>query len=95
MSVEAQTSIKTQRLEVRVDALTKARIEDAAARLGQPTSVFVLNAATAEADRVLARAETTVMPAAQFDSMLAALDIPDEAPTLARLDQRDRGYRRT
>jgi uncharacterized protein (DUF1778 family) len=86
-------SVKAQRLEVRVDATTKAHIEAAAARLGQPASVFVLHAATAEADRVLARAQSTVMPAVQFDSMLAALDIPDEAPVLARLVQRERGYR--
>lgn len=87
-------SVKTERLEVRVDATTKAHIEDAAARLGQPASVFVLHAATAEADRVLARAEATVMPAVQFDSMLAALDIPDEAPVLGQLVQRERGYHR-
>lgn len=87
-------SVKTERMEVRVDATTKAHIEDAAAQLGQSASVFVLHAATAEADRVLARAEATVMPAAQFDSMLAALDIPDEAPILAQLVQRERGYHR-
>ncbi len=88
-------SLKTERLEVRVDAATKARIEDAAARLDQSTSVFVLHAVTAEADRVLARAEMTVMSADQFDVMLTALDMPDEAPALARLAQRDRRYRRT
>jgi uncharacterized protein (DUF1778 family) len=42
-------SVKTERLEVRVDAATRARIEDAAARVDQSTSVFVLHAATAEA----------------------------------------------
>lgn len=88
-------SIKTERLEVRVDAATKAHIEDAAARLDQSASVFVIHAATAEADRVLARAEATLMPADQFDALLTALDIPDEAPALARLAQRDRRYRRT
>ena len=87
--------IKSERLEVRVDAATKARIEDAAARLGQSASMFVIHAATAEADRVLARAEATVMPADQFDALLTALDMPDEAPALARLAQRDRRYRRT
>jgi uncharacterized protein (DUF1778 family) len=88
-------SIKTERLEVRVDAATKARIEDAAARLEQSTSVFVIHAVTAEADRVLARAEATVMSTDQFDAMLTALDVPDEAPALARLAQRDRRYHRT
>ncbi|MCA1671094.1 MAG: DUF1778 domain-containing protein [Actinobacteria bacterium] len=86
---------KTERLEICVDAATKARIEDAAARLGQSASVFVIDAATAEADRVLARAEATVMPAEQFDTLLAALDMPDEAAALARLAQRDRRYLRS
>jgi len=48
----------------------------------------------AEADRVLTHAEATAMPADQFDAMLAALDMSDEAPVLARLAQRERGYHR-
>jgi uncharacterized protein (DUF1778 family) len=88
-------SPKTERLEVRVDAATKACIEDAAARLDQSASVFVIHAAAAEADRVLARAEATLMPADQFDALLTALDLPEEAPALVRLVQRDRRYRRT
>ncbi|MGH3886746.1 MAG: hypothetical protein ACRDSZ_09285 [Pseudonocardiaceae bacterium] len=44
-----------------------------------------VEAASVAADRVLARTETTVMPAEQFDAMLAALDVPDDAPALARL----------
>ena len=57
--------------------------------------MFVIDAVTAEADRVLARAEATVMPAEQFDTLLAALDMPDEAAALARLALRDRRYRRS
>ncbi|MGQ0775654.1 MAG: type II toxin-antitoxin system TacA family antitoxin [Pseudonocardiales bacterium] len=87
-------SLKTERLEVRVDAATKERIEAAAARLDQSASTFVVHAASAEADRVLARSENTIMPAEQFDALLAALDIPDDAPVLTRLVQRDRKYHR-
>jgi uncharacterized protein (DUF1778 family) len=87
-------SLKTERLEVRVDAATKERIEAAAARLDQSASAFVVDAASVEADRVLARTETTVMPAEQFDAMLAALDVPDDAPALTRLVQRERKYHR-
>ncbi|MGH3822174.1 MAG: DUF1778 domain-containing protein [Pseudonocardiaceae bacterium] len=87
-------SLKTERLEVRVDAATKERIEAAAARLNQSASAFVVDAASVEADRVLARTETTVMPAEQFDAMLSALDVPDDAPALARLVQRERKYHR-
>lgn len=86
-------SLKTERLEVRVDAATRERIE-AAARLDQSASAFVLDAASVAADRVLARTEATVMPAEQFDAMLAALDVPDDAPALTRLVQRERKYHR-
>ena len=75
-----------------VDAAKKERIEAAAAQLDQSVSTFVVHAAAAEADRVLARTETTVMPAEQFDALLAALDMADEASALARLTQRERRY---
>lgn len=88
-------STRTERLEVRVDAATKKHIEAAAVRLDQSASAFVVHAATVEADRVLARTEATVMPAAQFDALLAALDVADDAPALAQLAQRERRYRRT
>lgn len=87
-------SAKTERLEVRIDAETKERIEAAAARLDQSASAFVVHAAIGEADRVLARTETTMMSAEQFDALLTALDMADEAPALARLAQRERSYHR-
>lgn len=37
---------------------------------------------------MLARTETTVMPAEQFDALLVALDMAHEASALARLAQR-------
>ena len=36
----------------------------------------------AAADVVLARADTTLMPAEQFDALMSSLEVPDEAPTL-------------
>jgi uncharacterized protein (DUF1778 family) len=47
-----------------------------------------VRSARAEADRVLARADVTVMPAEQFDAMVAALDDPREVPELVRLARR-------
>lgn len=87
-------SLKTERLEVRVDVGTKQRIEAAAARLDQSASAFVIHAASLAADRVLARTETTIMPTGQFDAMLVALDTPEDAPALTRLGQRERQYYR-
>ena len=52
----------------------------------------MVHAAVARADHVLARADVTMMPAEQFDELLASLDVADEASTLARLGQSERRY---
>jgi uncharacterized protein (DUF1778 family) len=50
--------------------------------------------ATSEASaKVLAHASKTLMPADQFDELLDALDVPDEARALARLNLRAKRYR--
>ena len=86
---------KTQRIEIRADAESQERIIRAASVVHESVSAFVLNAATAAADRVLARADRTLMPAEQFDALLATLDEPDEAPALARAAARRRRYARS
>ncbi|HWO65665.1 MAG TPA: DUF1778 domain-containing protein [Umezawaea sp.] len=87
-------SIKEARLDFRLDPDVKSRIERAAKLSDESVSMFVVHAAAAAADDVLARAEATVMPAEQYDALLAALDTADPAPGLAQLSQRDRRYRR-
>ncbi len=47
-------------------------------------AAFVLGAASAEADRLLARADTTITPAQQLDVLMGSLDEPDPAPGLDR-----------
>ncbi|MFD5825167.1 DUF1778 domain-containing protein [Lentzea sp. NPDC060358] len=84
--------IKEARLEVRLDQKAKARVERAAELSKQSTSSFVVEAATEAADKVLARADVTIMPAEQFDELMAALDTADEAPNLAKLNSGYRGY---
>jgi uncharacterized protein (DUF1778 family) len=42
---------------------------------------------------VQARSDRTLMPAAQFDALVAALDVPDDAPALARALARARAFR--
>lgn len=83
---------KEARLDFRLDADTKDRIEQAAKLTRESTSTFVVHAAAARADQVLARADVTMMPSEQFDELLASLDVADEASPLARLGHSERRY---
>jgi uncharacterized protein (DUF1778 family) len=85
---------KEARLDFRLDSEVKDRIERAAKLAKESTSAFVVRAAAVAADQVLARADTTVMPAEQFDELLASLDVPEEAPALAQLGRNERRYMR-
>jgi uncharacterized protein (DUF1778 family) len=85
---------KTQRIEMRTDPDSEARITRAAAVTHESVSGFVLRAATSEADRVLARTDVTLMPAEQFDALINSLDVPDEAPALSRLASTRRRFAR-
>lgn len=79
------TKTKTERVELRVAQQSHEQIQAAAERVNETTSEFVRNAALDRADRVLALSSRTLMPAAQFDAMIEALDAPDEAPNLEKL----------
>jgi len=79
---------------MRADAESEALITAAAAACRVSVSTFVLEAATEEAGRVLGRSDLTLMPADQFDALIAALDQPDEASRLAEAAQGRRRYAR-
>ena len=79
---EAPVATKTRRIEMRADPDSEERIVQAAVLVGQSVSTFVLSAASSAADAVLARADTTLMPVEQFESLLRSLDEADEAPSL-------------
>lgn len=85
---------KSCRIEMRVDPETEALVSEAAAAVHESVSSFVARAARAEADRVLARAEVTLIPAAQFDEMIAALDSGEPIPALAAEAARPRRFSR-
>lgn len=85
---------RTKRIEMRADPQSEALITAAAAACRVSVSAFVLEAATEEAGRVLGRADLTLMPADQFDALIAALDEPDEAPRLAEAARIPRRYTR-
>ncbi|WP_162641491.1 DUF1778 domain-containing protein [Streptosporangium sp. 'caverna'] len=86
---------KTRRIEISVDAAAEELITQAAQARGEPISSFVLRAAHAEAGRVLARPDVTLMSSEQFNKLLSSLDEPDEAPALRGAVQRRRRYNAT
>jgi len=85
---------KTRRIEMRADPDSEERIALAAAAMHLSISAFVLSAAVREADLVLARADTTLMPAEQFDALMSSLEVPDEAPRLLEAASRPRRFSR-
>ncbi len=77
-------AVKTDRIESRVSAEARARIEQAAAMTGVSVSSFMVDSAVERAEELIAEYTTTIVPADYFDSLLAALDEPDPAPRLAK-----------
>ena len=85
---------RTRRIEMRADPASEERISRAARARDLSVSAFVLAAATHEADRVLGRSDQTLIPAGQFDALVAALDQGDPAPRLEQAARSPRVYRR-
>jgi uncharacterized protein (DUF1778 family) len=85
---------KTQRIEMRTDPDSEARIAQAARLSNQTVSAFVLDAANAAADQVIARVHHVVVPNSQFDDLLSSLDRADEASALERAAKRKRRFTR-
>jgi uncharacterized protein (DUF1778 family) len=83
---------KTERIELRVSAEDKEAIAAAAALEDATTTDFVRGAVLDRVRHVRARADRTLMPAEQFDDLVAALDVPDDSPTLARAFARRRRF---
>jgi len=82
----------TARLEVRVRPESKAKIALAADLVNLPVSDFVRSAAEDRAEEILLEHQSqTRVPAAFFDSLLAALDEPARpSPALRRASRRTR-----
>ncbi|MGI8728825.1 MAG: DUF1778 domain-containing protein [Solirubrobacteraceae bacterium] len=85
---------RTKRIEMRADAVSEERMALAARAQDLSVSAFVLDAARREAERVLGRADHTLMPADQFDALVGSLDQNDSAPRLQQAAQAKRRYRR-
>jgi uncharacterized protein (DUF1778 family) len=74
---------KSERFTVRVDPVDLEAFTRAARFERLSVSEFVIRAVRAEAEDVLTREDRTLMPQADFERLVATLDIPDEAPQLA------------
>src|SRR5712671_2837928 len=81
---------KVERIEARLSAEQRLKIEHAAALAGEPLSTFLVNAAAERADQLIAAETTTVVPAEYFDRLLAALDDADAVPGLDAAVRRTR-----
>lgn len=75
---------KTERIELRVSAEDKDAIAAVASMEHTTTTEFVRHAVLDRVQHVRARADRTLMPAEQFDALVAALDLPDDTQNLAR-----------
>ncbi len=73
-----------KRIEVRVSAADKAAIASAAALEEASPTEFVRRAVLVRVRVALARSDYTLMSAEEFDRLIASLEIPDEAPNLAK-----------
>lgn len=78
-------AMKTRRLEVRTDEQTEQLVADASALLHMSKTAFIEDAVRTAARRVVARADVTMMSADVFDSMMRAIDEPDDSRALADL----------
>lgn len=83
---------RTERIELRVSPADKRSIVSAAAMEHSTTTEFVRSAVLDRARHVGARAERTLMPAEQFDALVASLDVPEDIPALTQAFARSRTF---
>ena len=83
-------STRSERVEARLSAEERARIERATRFEGRSLSSFIVEAAVVRADQVLTEATVTVVPADYFDRLVAAMDEPGRAPRLEQAAARVR-----
>lgn len=89
-ATRTKAKTKSERLEARATEDEAAVIARAAELLNATVSSFVVGAAVEKAETIVARAERTLMPAEQFDAMIAALDDATPVPEIVELASRPR-----
>jgi uncharacterized protein (DUF1778 family) len=75
-------SLKSRRINARISDTEEALLRKGALRKGQTITEFVVQSACAVAEMELAEEKEFVLPTAQWQAFLAALDKPTE-PNLA------------
>lgn len=88
------TPTKSRRLEARIEPELDDLITEAAGRIGQSRSEFIVHAARESAERVLARADITFMSEQQFDVLIDSLEADQPVEKLTRAASGERAYRR-
>lgn len=83
---------KTGRIELRTDPVRERRIRYAAELLQQPLGTFVMDAAAARAEEVIATSAVTDVPPAFFDKLWDALGAPGSANANLRKASRRRRF---
>ena len=76
-------STLTKRFEARIDEETDELITRAADLSHVSKSAFVTSAAREAAERVVARADVTLLTPEIFDSLIGSLELADKSPELA------------
>lgn len=92
--VHMGTGTKSRRLEARIEPELDDLISEAARLLGESRSAFVVRVARESAERVLARADITMMSARQFDVLIGSLEADQELEKLTMAAAGERPYRR-
>ncbi|MEJ7764395.1 MAG: DUF1778 domain-containing protein [Acidimicrobiales bacterium] len=87
-------AVKTDRMEARVSSEERERIERAASAIGLSVSAFLVSAAVDRAEEIIAATTTTSAPPDFFNDLLAALDVPESAPRLAKASKDARRHGR-
>lgn len=76
---------RAARLDLRIDESDKALLNEAATLLHQSVSAFVVDAARARAESVIAERRRIVLDDETYDAFVAALDAPTDNPSLRAL----------
>ena len=89
MSARAQSSQKTERINLRASERQEALLRQAAEAADTSMSDFILSSAVVQAERVLADRRWFVATEEQFDEFVRLLDAPMDMPKLAALFARE------
>lgn len=95
MSARAQSSQKTERINLRASERQEALLRQAAEAADTSMSDFILSSAVVQAERVLADRRWFVATKEQYDEFVRLLDEPMDTPKLRALFAEESPFGRT